>query len=161
MSSGTGVSEAEWDAWRAFTSMRRQLDVAIERQLQRDGDISAAEYGVLITLFEADDRQLRARDLGQKLSWEKSRVSHQVARMEKRGLVEKRECETDARGTWIGLTPNGRRAVLGVARGHAATLRSHFFDIVTTAELDALAASSERVLGSLTPLDYDPSPDDN
>ena len=87
MTDGTGVTETEWTAWRTFTSMRRQLDVALERQLQRDGDISAAEYSVLITLFEAEGKQLRARDIGMVLAWEKSRVSHQISRMEKRGLV--------------------------------------------------------------------------
>jgi DNA-binding MarR family transcriptional regulator len=132
--------------------MRRQLEITLERQLQRDAQISMAEYGVLLTLFEAPDRQLRARELGEALTWEKSRVSHQVSRMEKRGLVERRECDTDARGTWIGITPDGRRAVLGVAREHAATLRSHFFDVVTPAELDALKTASERVLDSLAPV---------
>lgn len=152
MTDGTGVTETEWTAWRTFTSMRRQLDVALERQLQRDGDISAAEYSVLITLFEAEDRQLRARDLAMTLAWEKSRVSHQVSRMEKRGLVGRRECDTDARGTWITLTADGKRAVLGAMREHSATIRSYFFDVVTPAELEAFRAASERVLGVITPV---------
>ena len=155
MTDGTGVTETEWTAWRTFTSMRRQLDVALERQLQRDGDISAAEYSVLITLFEAEGKQLRARDIGMVLAWEKSRVSHQVSRMEKRGLVGRRECDTDARGTWITLTADGKRAVLSAMREHAATIRSYFFDVVTAAELEALRSASERVLGVITPVNCD------
>ena len=155
MTDGTGVSETEWTAWRTFTSMRRQLDVALERQLQRDGDISAAEYSVLITLFEAEGKQLRARDIGMVLAWEKSRVSHQVSRMEKRGLVGRRECDTDARGTWITLTADGKRAVLSAMREHAATIRSYFFDVVTADELEALRSASERVLGVITPVNCD------
>ena len=155
MTDGTGVTETEWTAWRTFTSMRRQLDVALERQLQRDGDISAAEYSVLITLFEAENRELRARDLGMTLAWEKSRVSHQISRMEKRGLVGRRECDTDARGTWITLTADGKRAVLSAMREHAATIRSYFFDVVTADELEALRSASERVLGVITPVNCD------
>ena len=155
MTDGTGVSETEWTAWRTFTSMRRQLDVALERQLQRDGEISAAEYSVLITLFEAENRELRARDLGMTLAWEKSRVSHQISRMEKRGLVGRRECDTDARGTWITLTADGKRAVLGAMREHSATIRSYFFDVVTADELEALRTASERVLGVITPVNCD------
>jgi len=155
MTDGTGVTETEWTAWRTFTSMRRQLDVALERQLQRDGDISAAEYSVLITLFEAEGKQLRARDIGMVLAWEKSRVSHQVSRMEKRGLVGRRECDTDARGTWITLTADGKRAVLSAMREHAATIRSYFFDVVTADELEALRSASERVLGVITPVNCD------
>ena len=155
MTDGTGVTETEWTAWRTFTSMRRQLDVALERQLQRDGDISAAEYSVLITLFEAEGKQLRARDIGMVLAWEKSRVSHQISRMEKRGLVGRRECDTDARGTWITLAADGKRAGLSAMREHAATIRSYFFDVVTADELEALRSASERVLGVITPVNCD------
>ncbi len=151
MTEATGVSEQEWASWRAFSSMRRQLELALERQLQRDADISGAEYGVLISLWEAPGKQLRARDLGERLAWEKSRVSHQVSRMEKRGLVERRECDTDLRGTWVGITPDGTRAVLGATRGHASTLRQYFFDVVDPAELASITDASTRVLDVLQP----------
>ena len=145
------VTPEEWDVWRTFRSMGRKLDLALERQLQADAEISAADFGVLGALFEAPDRQLRARDLGQRLSWEKSRISHQVSRMEKRGLVERRECETDARGSWIGMTPDGSRAVLGAMRDHAATLRRYFFDVLDPAELEAFKAASNRVIDVIEP----------
>ena len=155
MTDGTGVTETEWTAWRTFTSMRRQLDVALERQLQRDGDISAADFSILMSLFDSPEKQLRAGELSQELAWEKSRVSHQVSRMEKRGLVGRRECDTDARGTWITLTADGKRAVLGAMREHSATIRSYFFDVVTADELEALRSASERVLGVITPVNCD------
>ena len=145
------VTPEEWDVWRTFHSMRRKLDLALERQLQRDADISAADFGVLGALFEAPGRQLRARDLGQRLSWEKSRISHQVSRMENRGLLERRECETDLRGSWIGLTNDGTRAVLGAMRDHAATLRRYFFDVLDPAELEAFKAVSNRVIDVIEP----------
>jgi DNA-binding MarR family transcriptional regulator len=145
------VTPEEWDVWRTFHSMRRKLDLALERQLQRDADISAADFGILGALFEAPNRQLRARDLGRRLSWEKSRISHQVSRMEKRGLLERRECETDLRGSWIGLTNDGTRAVLGAMRDHAATLRRYFFDVLDPAELEAFKAISNRVIDVIEP----------
>jgi DNA-binding MarR family transcriptional regulator len=145
------VTPEEWDVWRTFHSMRRKLDLALERQLQRDADISAADYGILLALFEAPNKQLRGRDLGERLSWEKSRISHQVSRMEKRGLLERRECETDLRGSWIGLTNDGTRAVLGAMRDHAATLRRYFFDVLDPAELEAFKAISHRVIGVIEP----------
>lgn len=145
------VSQEEWDVWRTFHSMRRKLDLALERQLQRDADISAADYGILLALFEAPGKQLRGRDLGERLAWEKSRISHQVSRMEKRGLLERRECETDLRGSWIGLTNDGTRAVLGAMRDHAATLRRYFFDVLDPAELEAFKAVSNRVIDVIEP----------
>jgi len=155
MAETTTVTEEEWDAWRSFISMRRQLELALERQLQRDADISGSDYSVLISLFEAENKQLRARELGAVLAWEKSRVSHQVSRMEKRGLVERRECDTDARGTWIELTPAGSRAVLGAMREHASTLRDYFFDVLKPEELAAIKAASDRVLDVITPANCD------
>ena len=145
------VSTEEWDSWMSFRSMSRKLELALERQLQQDAEISAADYGVLHALLQAPERQLRARDLGRALLWEKSRVSHQVKRMEKRGLLERRECETDARGSWIGLTNDGARAVLGATRDHAATLRRYFFDVLDPAELAAFKAVSDRVVGIIDP----------
>jgi DNA-binding MarR family transcriptional regulator len=145
------VSPEEWDVWRTFHSMRRKLDLALERQLQRDAEISAADYGILVALLEAPGKQLRGRDLVERLSWEKSRISHQVSRMEKRGLLERRECETDLRGSWIGLTNDGTRAVLGATRDHAATLRRYFFDVLDPAELAFLKAASNRVIDVIEP----------
>lgn len=151
MSDKARVSTEEWDAWRSFIDMHRQLSLVLERDLQRTADISAADYAVLLTLRDGKDNQLRARELGSALAWEKSRVSHQVSRMEKRGLVERRDCTTDARGTWIGLTPSGRRAILGAMRDHSESLRKNFLDIVTPAELEALKSASSRVLGAIEP----------
>jgi len=145
------VSTEEWRAWRAFNSMRRQLDLEIERRLQRDAGISAADYSVLIFLLDSPDRQLRANELGAALSWEKSRLSHQVSRMEKRGLVERRECDSDARGTWIALTTAGSTAVLGAMRDHAETLRKHFFDALTADEIEVLHRASMKIMDSMGP----------
>jgi DNA-binding MarR family transcriptional regulator len=151
MSEVSQISAQEWTVWRTFLTMRRQLDREIEHQLQHDADISGSDYEVLLTLFESPDRQLRVRELVEKLAWEKSRVSHQLTRMEKRGLVLRSECDTDARGTWVGITADGRRAVLGAMRDHATTIRRVFFDVVTDEERDTLLALSNRVLEALAP----------
>jgi DNA-binding MarR family transcriptional regulator len=149
MPEDSDVSAEEWDVWRTFFRMRRQLDLALERQLQHDADLSAPEYEVLITLFESPNRQLRVRELGARVGWERSRVSHQITRMERRGLVERTDCDTDARGTWIGLTPDGRRAVLGSMRDHARALRRSFFDVLSTEEQTLLLGISRRVLDAV------------
>lgn len=147
------VSPDEWQAWRSVFSMQRTLERALERTLQDGADISTPDYEILLALFEAPGRRMRARELGERLDWEKSRVSHQVTRMEKRGLVERTLCDTDGRGTWIGLTPDGSRAVLGAMREHAASMRRYFFDVVTPEELDVMSAASRRVLDTIVPVD--------
>ena len=83
------------------------------------------------------------------LGWEKSRLSHQVTRMERRGLVERTDCDTDARGTWIGITPDGRRAILGAMRDHATNIRRYFS--ASTDDDQALKRVSGRVLDAIDP----------
>lgn len=145
------VTPEEWQAWRSFIMMRSQLDLALERSLQQNAGISGADYSVLITLFEAPCKRLRANELGAALAWEKSRVSHQVSRMEKRELVERRECDTDARGTWVGMTSAGSLAVLGAMRDHATSLRRYFFDALTPHELETILSASSKIIDVLEP----------
>ncbi len=156
MSEVSEVSEEEWAVWRSFYAMRRQLDRALENQLQEDSGISMADYEILLSLFRAPERRMRSRDLAARIGWEKSRISHQATRMEARGLVERSECADDLRGTWIGLTTNGRRAVLGAMRQHTTAIRSLFFDVLTPEELASLHAVSERVLGAIQPRAINP-----
>jgi DNA-binding MarR family transcriptional regulator len=162
MSEVPTLTSDEWQVWRAFHTMRRQLDLALERELRQDARISGPDYEVLIALFESPQRQLRARELGTFLGWEKSRLSHQVTRMVARGLVERTECDTDARGTWVGLTTAGRLATLGAVRAHAQTIRRLFFDVLSDQELDVLQDVSGRVLEAIDPPDCDIlDPDDH
>ena len=145
------MSNEEWQVWRSFYAMRRQLDRALESQLQADAGISAPDYEILLALFDSPHKRLRSRDLAEIIGWEKSRISHQVSRMENRGLVDRQECEDDLRGTWVGITANGRRAVLGAMRQHTTAIRSLFFDVLSPTELAALSSASEKVLDAINP----------
>jgi DNA-binding MarR family transcriptional regulator len=147
------LTTEEWELWRSFRSMRRQLDLALEHELQRDAHVSGPDYEILITLFESPERQMRARELAGRLGWEKSRLSHQVTRMVARELVERTECDTDGRGTWIGLTTKGRLATLGAVRAHANTIRRLFFDVLSDTERETLGTVSARVLEVIDPPD--------
>jgi DNA-binding MarR family transcriptional regulator len=151
MVDATGFSAEEWTLWRAYRSAHGQLNRALDRQLQRDSGISQADFGVLAAIFEARDGHLRVGQLAEVLAWEKSRVSHQVTRMESRGLLQRRDCDADGRGSWIELTADGRRAFLGALRGHAAELRRLFVDLLSPAERTVLLDTSERVLEELNP----------
>jgi DNA-binding MarR family transcriptional regulator len=151
MSEVSNVSDEEWQVWRSFHAMRSQLDLVLDRRLQQDAGISGQDYSILLTLFEAPGNQLRARELGDRLGWEKSRLSHQVTRMVARDLVERAHCDTDARGTWIGITVTGRRTVLGAMRDHALTIRRLFFDVLSESEQATLGAISDRVLATIDP----------
>jgi DNA-binding MarR family transcriptional regulator len=151
MSTSAGVSEQDWQLWREFLTMHRHLARELDRQLQRDAGISQADFSVLLRLSESPAGRLRTGELAELLAWEKSRVSHQVSRMEARDLLERSECAEDGRGTWVGLTAEGRRVLQEASGDHAAAIRSLFFDHLTDAEKAALGASSRRILDALNP----------
>jgi len=143
------LSSDQVELWRSFYTMRRKLDRALDLQLQRDCGVSASEYEVLLGLNEAPERRLRIKDIASAIGWEKSRVSHLVTRMERRGLLNRTDCEVDGRGSWIGLTTAGRRAVIRATRGHTQAIRDYFFDVLTPEEAAAIADLSPRVIGAI------------
>jgi DNA-binding MarR family transcriptional regulator len=127
MSQAMGLDPADWAMWREVTTMRAGVERALEQRLQRDAGISAADFDVLHSLADAEDHRLRAGALAESLGWEKSRISHQVRRMTERGLVERAECPTDLRGTWVVLTSTGADAFATASCGYVETLDRVFF----------------------------------
>ncbi|KQQ25542.1 MarR family winged helix-turn-helix transcriptional regulator [Frondihabitans sp. Leaf304] len=151
-----GLTEDDWAVWDAFYSMRRRLDRALEVQLHEESGVSAPEYEMLVGLGRSRDRRLRVRDIAEQIGWEKSRVSHQVTRMERRGFVRRSDCDSDGRGTWVEMTADGRRAMLEASRGHNEAIKRYFVDLLGD-DADRLSAFSERVLGALR-AESDPRP---
>ncbi|MGC1739539.1 MarR family winged helix-turn-helix transcriptional regulator [Mycobacterium sp.] len=135
-------------AWRAFMHAHHQLGVRLNRGLQESG-LSGADYEILAVLSGHDGDRMAARDLCNTLGWEKSRVSHQVRRMQKDGLIGRAPNPDDARSTMVCLLPAGRAAIEKAAPRHVEDVRRNFIDLLTPAELDMLAALNERVLHHL------------
>ena len=149
------MAEAEWlDArearlWQSYRDTHRDLMRALEARLIGNSGLSGADYALMHPLSVAEDGVLRTRDLGKSVGWERSRLSHQVSRMEKRGLVCREECTSDARGSMVRLTPLGRKAIEAAAPDHVAAVRSFFFDHLTAEEQTQLAGLLDRIATSI------------
>ncbi|MFI6407270.1 MarR family winged helix-turn-helix transcriptional regulator [Streptomyces sp. NPDC050548] len=143
------LDEQEALVWRKYRDLKRELQAAQDRQLARDSGLSGADYALLAPLSEAPGSVLRARDLGLEVGWERSRLSHQVRRMEQRGLVAREACEDDARGSMIRLTDAGRAAIVEAAPRHVDVVRKYFFDPLSKDEVKALGILFDRILDTL------------
>lgn len=143
------LDEREQRAWRGFVRMRSEVFAHLARQLSRNSGISESDFEVLVIVSEAPGQRIRARELGRELGWERSRLSHQIARMERRGTVRRITCESDARGFDVVLTPAGLEAITAAAPLHVNDVRGVFADVLTPDELDALAAISEKVVDNI------------
>ncbi len=117
-------------AWVAYMRVQLRMSYEMNRQLQADSNLSLADYDVLVALSGAKDEGMRVSDLAAQIGWERSRLSHQLRRMEERGLAERRPSADDGRITKVVLTPpNGRQAIEEAAPPrHVDLVRRLFFD---------------------------------
>jgi DNA-binding MarR family transcriptional regulator len=143
------LDEQEARLWRAYLAVQRDLQGTLERRLVRDAGLSGADYRLLVPLSEAPAGVLRARELGAIVGWERSRISHQVRRMEKRGLLVREDCAEDARGSMVRLTDAGRAAIVAAAPAHVEAVRRYVFDALSDDEIGVLTTAFERILARL------------
>jgi DNA-binding MarR family transcriptional regulator len=145
------LDDQEQRAWRTYIRLHGQLRTELNRQLQNDSDLSLSDFEVLVYLSESTSGRLRVQELARTLQWEQSRLSHQVARMQRRGLVTREECSEDGRGSYVALTTAGRDTIETAAPPHVETVRRLFFDALTPSHVETLTEISERVLARLDP----------
>ena len=143
------LTDEEQRAWRGLLLMTSQLNARMNRQLLQDYGISLADYEVLVVLSEAPAGRLRVFEVADTLAWEQSRVSHQLARMQRRGLISRQDCSSDARGAFAVLAEAGRAAIERAAPAHVETVRQLVFDGLSHEQLAALTEITTRVLDRL------------
>ncbi len=143
------LTAEEQRAWRGLLRMTSQLNARMNRQLQDEYGISLADYDVLVVLSEAPAARLRVFEIADALAWEQSRVSHQLARMQRRGLIAREECQADARGAFVVLSEAGRAAIERAAPAHVETVRQLVFDGLSRDQVTALTQVTTHILDRL------------
>ncbi|HET9022482.1 MAG TPA: MarR family transcriptional regulator [Ornithinibacter sp.] len=144
------LSAEEQRLWRGWLALNAALPAALHRDLQADAGLSLPDFDVLVRLTEADDGRIRVSELARSLSWERSRLSHHVARMQRRGLVDREDCVDDGRGAFVVLTDAGRRAIEAAAPHHVRTVRRLVFDALEEGDVAVLTDLVERVLARVS-----------
>jgi DNA-binding MarR family transcriptional regulator len=150
MAEGAQLDDDELAAWCSFVEMRHLLERHLVRHLQREFGLSESDFEVLVNLSEAPGARMRAFELGQATLWEKSRLSHHLSRMEKRGLVRRETADgSDARYPDIVLTDAGREAIESSAPANAARVREFFIDVLGPERLAVLREASDHVIAAI------------
>lgn len=143
------LTAREQEAWRAYLDMTAKLTARLNHEMQAESGISIADFSVLVQLSEHVDARMRILELARALGWEKSRLSHQLSRMQQRGLVERSNCSEDRRGAFIILTDKGRRTVVAAAPRHVEAVRRYVFDHLGGEHVEALRDIGRSVTGVL------------
>lgn len=134
-----GMTARELAIWRSLLDTTAELRRILGAQLQRESGLSPGDYQVLLALREADSRRLRSSELAASIDWERSRLSHHLGRMERRGLIRRDDCATDNRGAEVSLTDEGASMFRRASAPHLRAVRRHFADALTPGQFEALA----------------------
>ncbi|MFE9808623.1 MarR family winged helix-turn-helix transcriptional regulator [Streptomyces sp. NPDC005227] len=134
----------ELRVWRDFVETAQALHDELAARLQRDSSLSPGDYAVLLALSEATGHTLRSSELAGVVGWERSRLSHHLGRMERRGLIRRDKCATDSRGAEVVLTDEGAHAFRAALLPHLRAIREVFVDSLSPERIaavgDAMAA---------------------
>ncbi|GAB7036615.1 MULTISPECIES: MarR family winged helix-turn-helix transcriptional regulator [Catenuloplanes] len=127
----------ELHIWREFIEATEALRTRVTGRLHDDTGLGAGDYTVLLTLSEAPDTRLRSSELATRVGWERSRLSHHLGRMERRGLITRTGAPGDNRGALIVMTPDGGAAFHAATIPHLRVVRELFVDALTPEQLTA------------------------
>jgi len=143
-------------AWRAYIVGTTLLMERLDRDLREHHDLSLPEYEILVRLSETPDRMLRMAELADSVKNSRSRITHTIARMEREGIVERRQCAADGRGVFAILTDKGYALLEDAAPVPVESVRNALIDVVDGEDLQAVARAFASVADALTPGKPDP-----
>lgn len=143
------LTQDEQASWRAWLDATLQLNDRLSRDLQEAHGVTLADYEILVHLSESPDRRMRMSELADKVLSSRSRLSHQIDRMERAALVTRELCVDDRRGSFAVLTDHGWDVLVNAAPDHVASVRRHLVDVLETSEFAALGASCRRIADRL------------
>ena len=145
-----GTARLANEAWEAM--FRAQATLAREFEYAGDwGDFPAREYGVLYALA-GEKRGRRITDLIDDALLSQAGVSRLVARLEKRGLVERRDDPDDARACRILLTAEGREMQRHLGRLHARHVTEAMTRALSTQQLETLRDLGQALIAAAPPI---------
>lgn len=146
-----GTTDTRWlddeqqRVWRAYLAGNARFLEALEAAHDAESELTSGEYGLLVQLSEQPDLTLRMSALADGLVVSRSRLTHTVSRMEKRGLVKRCVADGDRRGVNCRLTDVGMAALREAAPAHVRAVRRLLVDVLSPAEMEVLGRIMTKV----------------
>jgi DNA-binding MarR family transcriptional regulator len=126
------------DTWRQVVTTFTRVNAVLAREMADETKVSIEWYGILLMLAQAGDGVMRPSDIADLLGRSRSATTRLVDRLEADGLVERKACGSDRRGTFIGLTTKGERTFRRAGRVHLRGIDRHVGSHLSPAELAEL-----------------------
>jgi len=140
------LSDRELRAWRGMLRAHAALTKALDADLESAHALPLSSYEVLMYLNDAEGRRMRMRDLATSVILSRSGLTRLVDRLEREGLIRRETCDSDARGAYAAITPEGVERLTEARATHLDGVRSRFLAHFSPQELDALGDAWERVV---------------
>lgn len=139
MSAAPWLDETQQRFWRAMLQGQTLLQTVLDRELREVAGIALADYGVLVIVSESPGRCRRMAEIAEDIGVSRSRLSHTVARLEKRGIVKRTSTRGDGRGVNCSMTDEGWELMQKIAPIHVEGVREHLIDLMSPEETQVLA----------------------
>ncbi|MGB8022252.1 MAG: MarR family transcriptional regulator [Candidatus Nanopelagicales bacterium] len=143
------LTEEEQRYWRGWIAASMLLPDRLSRDLQQLHGLTGTDYQILVELSESPGRRMRMSTLADRTLLSRSRLSHQIDRMAKAGLVQRQECPEDRRGSYAVMTESGWQAIVAAAPDHVESVRRHLLDQLTPEEFEAFGRACIKVADAL------------
>ncbi len=135
-------TRAELRVWRDYIETAEALRSRLAARLQSESGLSTGDYQVLLALSEAAGRTLRSSALAALIGWERSRLSHHLGRMERRGLLRRESCADEPHGVDVILTESGADAFRAGSVPHLRAVKELFIDALDDSALAGVAVAT-------------------
>ena len=135
------LDKEELGAWRGLLRAHAGLTRELDAELAREHDLPLSSYEVLLFLNDSEEGRMRMSELADSVLLSRSGLTRLVDRLERQGLLRRERCDSDARGLFAEITPEGRRLFDAARQTHLDGVRRLFLSHFSRAEL--------RTLGSL------------
>jgi DNA-binding MarR family transcriptional regulator len=132
------LDEEELAAWRGMLRAHAELVRTLDAELARDHDMPLSSYEVLLFLNDSDTGRMRMSELADSVLLSRSGLTRLVDRLERQGLLKRERCESDARGLFAEITPEGRKAFAAARKTHLDGVRRTFLSRFSRDELRTL-----------------------
>lgn len=150
MSDPRWLSASQQRSWRSYLTGSSLLHARIEADLRENFGIGLPEYEILVRLSEHEDRTMRMALLASDTTMSRSRLTHSVARMEKKGLLTRCPIPEDGRGVNCAMTEAGWSLLVAAAPTHVRGVREHLVDLLEPEEMAMLGTIFSKVTRHLS-----------
>ncbi|WP_395111016.1 MarR family winged helix-turn-helix transcriptional regulator [Actinomadura sp. SCN-SB] len=143
--SSTSIHAEESTLWRDMLRAQVQISRRLQADMTTRHSLALGAFDVLVRLGETPGGKLRMNDLADRVLLSRSGLTRLIDRMQRGGLVQRVACDSDARGFYAVLTPEGRRRLDEATPTYREGIRRHVLGRLDEEERETFA----RILGKL------------